>query len=362
MKSRFNLFAVILFFLFSLGKVQAGNDYLIKVNSDKDQYEFKNTANFLVEITTDKKSLKDTTIKAFFPDAKTEVSLTTVSDFKFKYVSGVLSSLGEKTLTVHLYKKQNQIEIDNLEKDKSLLIQQVQFLQKTIIQNPILRQVVEKIIALYLSLISQIESKIAQLKQPIAQGTKTIRVADTKPPVFEPLSDIEQEATGNETPVTLPVPKVTDECDPSPKVTNNAPPAFPIGVTLVTFTAMDFSGNSSHLTIKVTIRNSTPDTFIIDEGNFTSKQAVHLSFTSSHAVQLKISESSDFSNSQVFPFASKLNYSLSGSDGLKTLFVKFIDANSQETILPSKSIELDTVVPITEMRYPQEGYVITPKA
>jgi len=52
----------------------------------------------------------------------------------------------------------------------------------------------------------------------------------------------------------------TDACDPSPTVTNNAPGFFPDGVTTVTFTARDFSGNTSTCSATVDVVDTTPPT------------------------------------------------------------------------------------------------------
>lgn len=64
-------------------------------------------------------------------------------------------------------------------------------------------------------------------------------IADNTPPVIEPISDITKEATGVETIVTLSVPVVKDDIDKTPVVTNDAPVTFPLGKTVVTFTATD---------------------------------------------------------------------------------------------------------------------------
>jgi len=45
----------------------------------------------------------------------------------------------------------------------------------------------------------------------------------------------------------------TDNCDPEPTITNNAPDVFPPGDTVVTFTATDAAGNSSSCSSTVTV-------------------------------------------------------------------------------------------------------------
>ena len=54
----------------------------------------------------------------------------------------------------------------------------------------------------------------------------------------------------------------TDICDPNPTVTNDAPPSFPFGTTIVTWTAADVSGNSATATQNVTVEDDiTPPVF-----------------------------------------------------------------------------------------------------
>ncbi len=50
----------------------------------------------------------------------------------------------------------------------------------------------------------------------------------------------------------------TDDADPSPNITNDAPDPFPFGITGVTFTATDFSGNAAFCTAGVTVVDTTP--------------------------------------------------------------------------------------------------------
>ena len=50
----------------------------------------------------------------------------------------------------------------------------------------------------------------------------------------------------------------TDIVDPAPVITNDAPELFPLGDTVVTFTAIDASGNQATTTAGVTIVDTTP--------------------------------------------------------------------------------------------------------
>ena len=80
---------------------------------------------------------------------------------------------------------------------------------------------------------------------------------DVTPPVITAPADVEAEATGPGTAVALGTPTVTDLIDPSPSVSNDAPAFFPVGVTLVTWTATDASGNAASDTQNVTVGDTT---------------------------------------------------------------------------------------------------------
>lgn len=89
--------------------------------------------------------------------------------------------------------------------------------------------------------------------------TVIITVIDTTPPTIVCPQNITAEQTSaNGTPVNLGSPAVTDNCDDDPIVTNNAPAVFPLGKTIVTWKAKDFSGNTSFCNQVVTIVDTTP--------------------------------------------------------------------------------------------------------
>ncbi len=73
-----------------------------------------------------------------------------------------------------------------------------------------------------------------------AADSVSVAVADTTPPAILCPADVA--TTLGET-VTLGTPGVTDAVDPDPAVTNDAPAGFPLGTTVVTWTASDDSGN-----------------------------------------------------------------------------------------------------------------------
>ena len=89
-----------------------------------------------------------------------------------------------------------------------------------------------------------------------------ITVVDTTPPVLASVpAPIEAEQTSwDGTALTLPSPTATDNCDDPSKIVivSDAPAVFPLGTTLVTFTATDSCGNSASATTTVTIVDTTP--------------------------------------------------------------------------------------------------------
>ena len=84
-------------------------------------------------------------------------------------------------------------------------------------------------------------------------------------PVSGPVpADVTVEQTSRDgTPVNLSAPTVSDLCDANPTVTNNAPAVFPLGTTVVTWTATDHSGNVATTTRTVTVVDTTPPTLVV---------------------------------------------------------------------------------------------------
>ena len=83
-----------------------------------------------------------------------------------------------------------------------------------------------------------------------------VSIIDTTVPVITPSNDITLEAVSiDENTSDLIPPSVYDIHDTS--ITNNAPEFFPIGETIVTWTATDVAGNESSIEQKVTIVDTT---------------------------------------------------------------------------------------------------------
>lgn len=83
-----------------------------------------------------------------------------------------------------------------------------------------------------------------------ATATQIVTVVDTTPPTITVVGAITV-IVGAPSSI-LPAPTVSDIVDPSPTVTNDAPAFFPLGTTVVTWTATDSSGNSATATTTVT--------------------------------------------------------------------------------------------------------------
>lgn len=96
--------------------------------------------------------------------------------------------------------------------------------------------------------------------------TMLVSVVDTTPPDISCPIDVTAECTGNlgvdaddpQLAAFFAGASATDTCDATPAITNDAPAFFPLGATIVTFTATDASGNSSSCQATVTVVDTTP--------------------------------------------------------------------------------------------------------
>jgi len=93
-----------------------------------------------------------------------------------------------------------------------------------------------------------------------ATATQTITLQDTTPPVLTVPADVTVECNSpnGAIDVELGVATAVDLVDSNPSITNDAPSFFPLGTTIVTYTATDFSGNSASATQEVTVVDTTP--------------------------------------------------------------------------------------------------------
>jgi len=92
---------------------------------------------------------------------------------------------------------------------------------------------------------------------------RIVIVQDILPPVITQPSNITKEATDVLTPVTLTPPTVTDNSGETIIPTINDPSAYPIGATIVIWTATDSSGNTATITQTITITDTTKPTITV---------------------------------------------------------------------------------------------------
>lgn len=104
----------------------------------------------------------------------------------------------------------------------------------------------------------------------VTTGGFVVTVQDLTGPTFPGLSDgfladVIAEATAVDTPVTLTTPALEDNIDDSPTATSDAPapPEFPLGTTVITWTASDFTGNESTAQQRVIVQDMTPPTVTV---------------------------------------------------------------------------------------------------
>ena len=95
-----------------------------------------------------------------------------------------------------------------------------------------------------------------------ASATQTITVVDTTSPVLIAPESIIQEAINHEAnPVRIGISEYTDIMEVT-SITNDAPEVFPLGETIVIWTATDSSGNSASATQSITIIDTTLPTIM----------------------------------------------------------------------------------------------------
>jgi len=85
-----------------------------------------------------------------------------------------------------------------------------------------------------------------------------IVVQDTTPPEISCPADVSVEQESYAGTVVALEATATDDCDPNPAITSDELAIYPLGVTTVTFTATDASGNSAICSTTVTVVDTTP--------------------------------------------------------------------------------------------------------
>lgn len=86
-----------------------------------------------------------------------------------------------------------------------------------------------------------------------------IPIRDFTPPRITPPAPIQlEQSNADGAPFRLPAPQVVDNVDPAPVLENDAPATFPLGRTVVTWRAVDFSGNAAIAFQEVTVVDTRP--------------------------------------------------------------------------------------------------------
>lgn len=89
-----------------------------------------------------------------------------------------------------------------------------------------------------------------------ATDTQIVTVIDTTAPTFTAVPvDLSLNNCG---PASLGTATAVDDCAGTPAITNNAPPSFQVGTTVVTWTARDAAGNAATAMQKVIVTDLTP--------------------------------------------------------------------------------------------------------
>jgi hypothetical protein len=88
-----------------------------------------------------------------------------------------------------------------------------------------------------------------------ASTARTVRVVDTTPPVVMAPADVSVEATGPQTAVAIGTATATDLVGVV-SISSDAPATFPLGTTMVTWTATDAAGNAGTATQPVLVRDT----------------------------------------------------------------------------------------------------------
>jgi len=98
-----------------------------------------------------------------------------------------------------------------------------------------------------------------------ASVTQTVTIVDTTSPSITAPSSITMEATSADSNMVILGNPVSSDLVDIPSISNNAPNLFPLGETIVTWTAIDTSGNISQATQTITIVDTTSPELIMPE-------------------------------------------------------------------------------------------------
>ena len=162
----------------------------------------------------------------------------------------------------------------------------------------------------------------------VTTGTSCAPYADNTPPSITCPADVTAssdtgtcEATG----ISLGNASASDDCG-TPIVSNNAPNAFPVGTTIVTWTALDGAGNSANCTQQVTVNDgeepviSCPANIIqnTDSGDCAAFVSVSQPVVSDNCADIQLGNALDFDGTDDYVDIGSLNGEVLGS-GSRTI-------------------------------------------
>ncbi|GEM_PF-715403 len=100
---------------------------------------------------------------------------------------------------------------------------------------------------------------VSDLAGNTATGTQNVTVQDTTEPVLTVPANVTVPATGERTVVNIGSASAVDAVNGTLTPTNNAPADYPVGTTVVIWTAIDLSGNTATGTQRVTVLEEEPE-------------------------------------------------------------------------------------------------------
>lgn len=120
------------------------------------------------------------------------------------------------------------------------------------------------------------------------------------------------------------------------------------GVKTVYVKLRDIAGNESQtITASIFLDRIAPQhpTVYVEEGSAVNSNMIHLIISDTDASRIRISEDPQFMSYSTVPLKGIIPWSLSIGDGIKTLYVKFLDDAGNETVALTISLTMDTTPP-----------------
>ena len=139
-----------------------------------------------------------------------------------------------------------------------------------------------------------------------AMCTAQVTVQDTLAPSIAAPDDVSEEcAAPAGTPVALGSATATDACDPNPIISNNAPSLFPLGDTVVNWTATDDDGNQAFDDQTVTVVDTIPPDIFCNSPSTITPPDAPVSFTATATDQCEGALTPEITDFDCFKFTKK---------------------------------------------------------